>query len=213
MEVVNLPLNENSDHRFPLSIYWLGVEGVQQVVRVAVAVSAHHHQGDEGGQEDGGQHPDGDDHHRLHGDSGSHAGCGEQQLVERWEEKKASPIRRRRVIVQSSIMDGCSSVEEGRQIAGVSLIGWHLRIFLQRNFHFFENTIHLPGGPMWRRILSAVFCQFLNMAHLQRTHETDLYLKCTCAFCLQQNTRDFISRYGANCNRRHTILYEFYPQS
>lgn len=55
---------------------------VQQVMRVAVAVSAHHHQSNEGGQEDGGQHPNGHDHHRLHGDSGSHNGCG-QQHVER----------------------------------------------------------------------------------------------------------------------------------
>lgn len=55
---------------------------VQQVVGVTVAVPAHHHQGDEGGQEDGGQHPNGHDHHRLHGDPGSHHGCGRQlQLV------------------------------------------------------------------------------------------------------------------------------------
>ena len=47
---------------------------MQQAEGVAVAVSAHHHQGDEGRQEDGGQHPDGHDHHRLHGDPGSHDG-------------------------------------------------------------------------------------------------------------------------------------------
>lgn len=52
----------------------LGVEVVQQVVGVAVAVSAHHHQGNKGRQENGGQHPDGHDHHRLHGDSGSRGG-------------------------------------------------------------------------------------------------------------------------------------------
>lgn len=47
---------------------------MQQVVGVAVAVSAHHHQGNEGSQENSGQHPDGHNHHRLHGDSGSHGG-------------------------------------------------------------------------------------------------------------------------------------------
>lgn len=52
----------------------LGVEVVQQVVGVAVAVSAHHDQGNEGSQENGGQHPDGHNHHRLHGDSGSRGG-------------------------------------------------------------------------------------------------------------------------------------------
>lgn len=73
-------------------IHWLGVEVVQQVVRVAVPVSAHHHQGNEGGQENGGQHPNGHDHHRLHGDSGSHGGC-RQQLVSWQKTKKKSPIR------------------------------------------------------------------------------------------------------------------------
>ena len=55
---------------------------VQQVVGVAVAVSTHHHQGNEGGQEDGGQHPNGHDHHRLHGDDGSQ-GVGSRQQGER----------------------------------------------------------------------------------------------------------------------------------
>ncbi|TNN85864.1 hypothetical protein EYF80_003708 [Liparis tanakae] len=59
--------------------------GVQQVVRMAVAVSAHRHQGGKGGQENGGQHPDGHDHHCLHGSHGSHGGCG-RQLAQ--EEKK-----------------------------------------------------------------------------------------------------------------------------
>lgn len=53
---------------------------VQQVVGVAVAVSAHHDQGDEGSQEDGGQHPDGHDHHRLHGDCGSRGHWRPEQL-------------------------------------------------------------------------------------------------------------------------------------
>lgn len=52
----------------------LGVKVVQQVVGVAVAVSAHHHQGNQGSQENGGQHPDGHNHHRLHGDSGPQSG-------------------------------------------------------------------------------------------------------------------------------------------
>ncbi|KAG7234779.1 hypothetical protein INR49_003993, partial [Caranx melampygus] len=56
---------------------------------VAVAMSAHHHQGDEGGQENGGQHPDGHDHHRLHGDCGSHSGGGGGgQAATRQEQKE-----------------------------------------------------------------------------------------------------------------------------
>lgn len=62
---------------------------VQQVVRVAVAVSAHHQQGNEGGQENGGQHPNGHDHHRLHGDPVSRGGRRQQLVVEARE----SPIR------------------------------------------------------------------------------------------------------------------------
>lgn len=46
---------------------------VQQITRTAVAVSADHHQSDEGGQEDGSQHPNGYNHHRLHDDSSSHS--------------------------------------------------------------------------------------------------------------------------------------------
>lgn len=71
----------------------LGVEVVQQVVRVAVAVPAHHHQGDEGGQEDGGQHPNGHDHHRLHGDPGDHHGCGRQLQSTRQEANQSRLIR------------------------------------------------------------------------------------------------------------------------
>ena len=47
---------------------------LQQVVGVAVAVAAHHHQSHKGRQEDGGQHADGHDHHRLHGDGGGRKG-------------------------------------------------------------------------------------------------------------------------------------------
>lgn len=67
-------------HRFRgfVLIYLLGVKVVQQVVRVTVAVSAHHHQGNKGGQENGGQHPDGHNHHRLHGDSDSHSSRGKE---------------------------------------------------------------------------------------------------------------------------------------
>lgn len=100
-------------------IHWLGVEVVQQVVRVAVAVSAHHHQGNEGGQENGGQHPNGHDHHRLHGDSGSHGGC-RQQLVS-WQKKKR--VQSGSDDCPSSTIHGRSSVE-GRRIGGFSLIGW-----------------------------------------------------------------------------------------
>lgn len=58
---------------------------VQQVVGVTVAVPAHHHQCDKGGQEDSGQHPNGHDHHGLHGDPGSHHGCGRQLQSARQE--------------------------------------------------------------------------------------------------------------------------------
>lgn len=85
-------------------IHWLGVEVVQQVVRVAVAVSAHHHQGNEGGQENGGQHPNGHDHHRLHGDSGSHGGC-RQQLVS-WQKKKKKESNQGRLIVRARLFMG-----------------------------------------------------------------------------------------------------------
>lgn len=102
-------------------IHWLGVEVVQQVVRVAVAVSAHHHQGNEGGQENGGQHPNGHDHHRLHGDSGSHGGC-RQQLVS-WQKKERKKVQSGSADCPSSTIHGRSSVE-GRRIGGFSLIGW-----------------------------------------------------------------------------------------
>jgi len=81
-----MPVNEITTvlNRFRgfVPIHWLGVEVVQQVVRVAVAVSAHHHQGDEGGQKNGGQHSYSHYHHRLHGDSDSCNGW-RQQLVKR----------------------------------------------------------------------------------------------------------------------------------
>ena len=54
---------------------------LQQVVGVAVAVTADHHQSHEGRQEDGGQHADGHDHHRLHGDGGGRQGV---EGEERW---------------------------------------------------------------------------------------------------------------------------------
>lgn len=80
----------------------LGVKVVQQVVGVAVAVSAHHHQGNEGSQENGGQHPDGHDHHRLHGDSGSHGGW-RLQLERRVQSGSSDCL--------SSSTNGCSPVE------------------------------------------------------------------------------------------------------
>lgn len=99
--------------------HWLGVEMVQQVVRVTVAVPAHHHQGDEGGQEDGGQHPNGHDHHRLHGDPGSQHGCGRQLQSVRQE------TNQRRLICLISTTVASSSVRGGRRrVAAVRLIGW-----------------------------------------------------------------------------------------
>lgn len=79
---------------------------VQQVMRVTVAVSAHHHQGNKGGQENGGQHPNGHYHHCLHGDSGSH----DDSYFERKRLQSGSAD------CPSSIMDGRSSVE--RRISG-----------------------------------------------------------------------------------------------
>lgn len=91
---------------------------VQQVVRVTVAVPAHHHQGDEGGQEDGGQHPNGHDHHRFHGDAGSHHGCGRQLRSVRLETNQRRLIRLILPTVASS------SVRGGRRrVAAVRLIG------------------------------------------------------------------------------------------
>lgn len=52
---------------------------MQQVMWVAVAVAAHHHQGHKGRQEYGGQHADGHDHHRFHGDSGGAEGEEEEE--------------------------------------------------------------------------------------------------------------------------------------
>lgn len=69
---------------------------VQQVVGVAVAVSADDHQGNEGGQEDSRQHPNSHDHHRLHGE-----------------------FSRGQVIVRAQVKDGRSSVEE-RSVEDIS---------------------------------------------------------------------------------------------
>lgn len=87
---------------------------VQEVVRVAVAMSAHHHQGNEGGQENGGQHPNGHNHHCLHGDLGSHGGCRRQKR------RRGKESNQGRLIVLSLIMDGRSSVEE-RIIGGFNV--------------------------------------------------------------------------------------------
>lgn len=125
-------------------IHWLGVKVVQQVVRVAVAVSAHHHQGNEGGQENGGQHPNGHNHHCLHGDSGSHSGC-RLQLVKRKKKKKR--VQSGLADCPSSIMDGRSSVE-GRIIGGFSLIGCDIKpekndFITTLNLYFCWNTKHI----------------------------------------------------------------------
>lgn len=53
----------------PPSQYPLGLQPLQQASRVAVALIADDDQSDEGRQEDGGQHADGHDHHRLHADT------------------------------------------------------------------------------------------------------------------------------------------------
>lgn len=79
---------------------------VQQVVGVAVTVSAHHDQGDEGSQEDGGQHPDGHNHHRLHGDSGSQ-GHWRLQLKLRVQSGSSDCL--------SSSTNACSPVEAERE--------------------------------------------------------------------------------------------------
>lgn len=127
-------------------IHWLGVEVVQQVMRAAVAVSAHHHQGNEGGQENGGQHPNGHDHHRLHGDSGCHGGC-RRQLVRRRNRVQSG-------LSDSSAMDECSSAE-GRRIGGFNLIGWqqtgetwhyhNTRGYIFAVSHFSWSTMHFQA--------------------------------------------------------------------
>lgn len=147
---------------------------VQQVVRVAVAVSAHHHQGNEGGQENGGQHPDRHDHHRLHGDSGFHGGC-RRRLVSRGRESNQD-----RLIVRARLW--ALICWGGRIMAGFSLIGRHRT---KRKYHYrhtwgcFCKKISIllkRRAPLsqWRRIQSAVFCSFPNVAHLQRTHKNSL---------------------------------------
>lgn len=89
---------------------------VQQVMRMAVAVSAHNHQGNEGGQENGGQHPNSHNHHRLHGDFGSHGGF----LVGRETVQSGSAD------CLGSITDVRSSIEE-RVIGSFSVIGCNQR--------------------------------------------------------------------------------------
>lgn len=140
------------------SIHWLGVEVVQQVVRVAVAVSAHHHQGDEGGQENGGQHPDGHDHHGLHGDSHSHSHGGGGGISDSYLRGKDS--NQGRLIVPGWIMDGRSSVEDGERWLQTDCVtsNWkrailspHLRILLQEKspiFIWFEAPSTSPANTI-----------------------------------------------------------------
>lgn len=136
-------------------IHWLGVEGVQQVVRMAVAVSAHRHQGGKGGQENGGQHPNGHDHHCLHGDSGSHSGC-RQQLVQ--EEKSPN---RGRLIVRGRLRTAAHLSR--RVIGGFSLIGRHQT---REEWNYF-GTFPWFGANGEENTVQSVCGLFLHVAHLQ----------------------------------------------
>lgn len=51
--------------------YSLGIIALQQIPRPAVALPTYHHQGCKGGQKDGGQHPNGHNHHGLHASRGT----------------------------------------------------------------------------------------------------------------------------------------------
>lgn len=151
-------------------IHWLGVEVVQQVVRVAVAVSAHHHQGNEGGQENGGQHPNGHDHHRLHGDSGSHGGC-RQQLVS-WQKTKKKESNQGRLIVRARLFMGAHLSRGEESMVSVWLgdnkpeksdIIVTLEDVSSRNLKMKRHALLSQQG---KRIQSEAFCLFVNVAHL-----------------------------------------------
>lgn len=64
------PLAEPTCPSCPPWAHSLGIIALQQVSRPAVALPANHHQGCKGGQEDGGQHAYGHNHHRLHASGG-----------------------------------------------------------------------------------------------------------------------------------------------
>lgn len=140
--------------------HWLGVEMVQQVVRVTVAVPAHHHQGDEGGQEDGGQHPNGHDHHRLHGYPVFHHGGGQLQSV-------CQETNQRRPICLILATVASSSVRRGRRwVAAVRLIGW------QSN-----ETSGTIKGDVFRYPCTNSSVLVLQMWHLQPEWKSDFYLR------------------------------------
>lgn len=171
---MRLTQHENSgpDLQMFALIHWLGVEVVQQVVRVAVAVSAHHHQGNEGGQENGGQHPNGHNHHCLHGDSGSHGGCRQQLVFQRKESNQGRLIVRARLWTGAHLSRGEWRFQSDwvKSVWRRVTLTPHLRTFLQEISHIsiFVGTQRTSGQ---RRIQSAAFCLFLNVAHPQRTHK------------------------------------------